>query len=151
MPMCCPWAVSVAPPNSVHWVMVLDRCDRLGSVVRIVRLSLVWAAASAVLGAGSVLADDRAKEEPLPVDVEVGGITIEATRPKAEPSIDELLEHFRQRLSTERLLAPMERPLAGGLVEVNTRFGRFCVPSPSAFNWSDLTGSFALASFCGFY
>jgi hypothetical protein len=37
------------------------------------------------------------------------------------------------------------------MVEVKTRYGRFCVPSPSAFNTSSLTGSFGLASFCAFY
>lgn len=76
---------------------------------------------------------------------------IEAEPPPPEFTVDELLERFRARLRTERMLAPIERPLAGGMVEVKTRWGRFCVPSPSALNTSALTGSFGLASFCAFY
>jgi hypothetical protein len=37
------------------------------------------------------------------------------------------------------------------MVEVKTRYGRFCVPSANAFNTSALTGGFGLASFCAFY
>ena len=80
----------------------------------------------------------------------MGSVVIEA-EPPSEPTLDELLERFRENLRTERMLAPIERPLAGGMVEVKTRWGRFCVPSPNAFNTSALTGNFGLASFCAFY
>ncbi len=33
------------------------------------------------------------------------------------------------------------------MVEVKTRYGRFCVPSPNAFNTSSLTGNFGLRFF----
>jgi hypothetical protein len=89
-------------------------------------------------------------QPPVP-EVEVGAVVIEAEPPPPEPTVEELMVRFRERLRTERLLAPIERPLAGGLVEVTTRFGRFCVPGVTPFNWSDLTGSFGLASFCAYY
>jgi len=86
-----------------------------------------------------------------PPEAEAGSVVIEAEPPPSEPTVDELLQRFRERLRTERALAPIERPLAGGMVEVKTRYGRFCVPSPNAFNTSSLTGNFGLASFCAFY
>ena len=94
---------------------------------------------------------EEATEPTTPPEVEVGGVVIEAEPPPPEPTMDELLARFRESLRTERLVAPIERPLAGGMVEVKTRYGRFCVPSPNAFNTSALTGSFGLASFCAFY
>lgn len=90
--------------------------------------------------------------EAPPPELEAGGVVIQATPPSPQPTIDELMERFRKSLATERLLTPVERPLAGGLVEVNTRYGRFCLPSVTTpFTWSDLTGSFALASRCAYY
>ena len=91
-----------------------------------------------------------ATEAPVP-EVEVGGVVIQATPPAREPTVEELMQRFRERLATERLLTPVERPLAGGLVEVNTRYGRFCLPSVTPFTWSDLTGSFTLAARCAYY
>jgi len=95
-------------------------------------------------------ADEAAEPAPVP-EVEVGSVVIEAEPAPEGPTVDQLLEQFRGRLRTERALAPIERPLAGGMVEVKTRYGRFCVPSPNAFNTSALTGNFGLASFCAFY
>jgi hypothetical protein len=107
--------------------------------------------AAAVAGWACGVSADEGGEPPKPPEVEVGSVVIEAEPPPPEPTVDELLERFRERLRTERMLAPIERPLAGGMVEVTTRYGRFCVPSPNAFNSSALTGYFGLASFCAFY
>jgi hypothetical protein len=109
-------------------------------------LAILFASPAAVVGgeAGDVV------QQPIP-EVEVGAVVVEAQPPPPEPTVEELMVRFRERLRTERLLAPIERPLAGGLVEVTTRFGRFCVPGVTPFNWSDLTGSFGLASFCAYY
>lgn len=107
--------------------------------------------AVAVLGSPCGGRAEEGTEPAKPPEVEVGAVVIEAEPPPPEPTMDELLAQFRERLRTERLVAPIERPLAGGMVEVKTRFGRFCVPSPNAFNTSALTGSFGLASFCAFY
>jgi hypothetical protein len=97
-------------------------------------------------------ADEAAEPEPAPIpEVEVGSVVIEAEPAPEGPTVDQLLEQFREHLRTERTLAPIERPLAGGMVEVKTRYGRFCVPSPNAFNTSSLTGNFGLASLCAFY
>jgi hypothetical protein len=96
----------------------------------------------------------RAEEEVEPShspEAEAGSVIIEAEPTPSEPTAEELLQRFRERLRTERNLAPIERPLAGGMVEVKTRYGRFCVPSANAFNTSALTGNFGLASFCAFY
>lgn len=107
-------------------------------------------AAGALVWSSATHAEEN--EEPAkPPEVEVGSVVIEAEPLPSEPTVDELLARFRERLRTERTLAPIERPLAGGMVEVKTRYGRFCVPSPNAFNTSSLTGSFGLASFCAFY
>jgi hypothetical protein len=111
-----------------------------------VALALLFVSPGAAVGGelGDVV------QPPVP-EVEVGAVVIEAEPPPPEPTVEELMVRFRERLRTERLLAPIERPLAGGLVEVTTRFGRFCVPGVTPFNWSDLTGSFGLASFCAYY
>jgi hypothetical protein len=106
---------------------------------------------AAVMGSPWSVRAEEGTQPITPPEVEAGGVVIEAEPPPPEPTMDELLAQFRERLRTERLLAPIERPLAGGMVEVKTRFGRFCVPSPNAFNTSALTGSFGLASFCAFY
>ena len=106
---------------------------------------------AAVVGWPCCVGADQAVE-PAPVpEVEVGSVVIEAEPAPEGPTVEQLLEQFRERLRTERTLAPIERPLAGGMVEVKTRYGRFCVPSPNAFNTSSLTGNFGLASFCAFY
>ncbi len=106
-------------------------------------------ASAAVAWSCRVSAEEPVEPAPPP-EVEAGSVVIEA-EPPHEPSVEQLLERFRERLRTERMLAPIERPLAGGMVEVKTRYGRFCVPSPNAFNTSALTGTFGLASFCAFY
>ena len=108
------------------------------------------AAAFAWSGTARAVESGDVARPPVP-EVEVGGVVIEAELPTPEPTVEELMVRFRERLRTERMLAPIERPLAGGLVEVTTRFGRFCVPGVTPFNWSDLTGSFGLASFCAYY
>jgi hypothetical protein len=115
------------------------------------RLRLPTLVAAAALAWASGGRADESEELAKPPEVEVGGVVIEAEPPPSEPTVDELLARFRERLQTERMLAPIERPLAGGMVEVKTRYGRFCVPSPNAFNTSSLTGGFGLASFCAFY
>ena len=115
-------------------------------------LSMRVALAILVVSPGATVGEELGNvvQPPVP-EVEVGAVVIEAEPPPPEPTVEELMVRFRERLRTERLLAPIERPLAGGLVEVTTRFGRFCVPGVTPFNWSDLTGSFGLASFCAYY
>lgn len=107
--------------------------------------------AATILGWSCGLRADEGAEPTKPPEVEVGGVVIQAEPPPPETTVDELLVQFRERLRTERMLAPIERPLAGGMIEVKTRWGRFCVPSPNALNTSALTGYFGLASFCAFY
>jgi hypothetical protein len=53
---------------------------------------------------------------PVP-EVEVGGVVIEAEPPAPEPTVEELMVRFRERLRTGVCLRD-RRPLAGGLVEV---------------------------------
>jgi hypothetical protein len=116
-------------------------------------LPTAWLLLSVVLVAPARAATEQGSDAPAAPapDVEAGSVVIQAEPPPAEPTIDDLLARFRERLQTERMLAPIERPLAGGMVEVETRYGRFCVPSTNAFNSSELGGRFGLASFCWFY
>ncbi len=115
------------------------------------RLRLPTLVAAALLAWASGGHAEESEDLAEPPEVEVGSVVIEAEPPPPEATVDELLARFRERLRTERMLAPIERPLAGGMVEVKTRYGRFCVPSANAFNTSSLTGSFGLASLCAFY
>jgi len=123
-------------------VLFGDRRVCMGAVAAALLVSLRCVAAEELPGAG----------EAPPPEIEAGGVVIQATPPSPQPTIDELMQRFRESLATERLLTPVERPLAGGLVEVKTRYGRVCLPSVTTpFTWSDLTGNFALASRCLYY
>jgi hypothetical protein len=85
---------------------------------------------------------------PEPVEVRPGAVVIEG-EVIAPPTLDEIMQRFRDMLEDERTLAPMERPLAGGGLEVHTRYGRFCIaPLPTYIASSDLTGGLTLASRC---
>jgi hypothetical protein len=101
-----------------------------------------------LLSLQSVAADEAAQP---PAGAEPGSVVIEAEPPRPEPTLEERMLRLREQLATDRLLTPAERPLAGGLVEIRTRYGRFCLPSVTALNRSDLTGSFGLVARCAYY
>jgi hypothetical protein len=115
------------------------------------RLYLPTILVAAAVGWPYRVSAEEAAEPAQPLETEAGSVIIEAEPPPPEPTVEEMLQRFREHLRTERSLAPIERPLSGGIVEVKTRYGRVCVPSPNAFNTSSLTGSFGLASLCAFY
>jgi hypothetical protein len=86
-------------------------------------------------------------------DVTLGAVVIEA-EPIAAPTIDELLRGFRDALDRDRLRNAgdiVERQLAGGMLEVNTRYGRFCFAPLPTYLASDLTSGINLASRCTAY
>ena len=111
--------------------------------------SRTTAAAMVLLSLQSVAAEE-APQAPPP-GAELGSVVIEAEPPRPEPTLEERLLRFREQLATDRLLTPAERPLAEGLVEIKTRYGRFCLPSVTGFNRSDLTGTFGLVARCAYY
>jgi hypothetical protein len=86
-----------------------------------------------------------------PEEVELGSVVIEA-EPIPEPTIDELMRGFRDALARDRLLRYpgdiLERQLAGGMLEVNTRYGRFCFSPMPTYLSAELTGGVNLASRC---
>jgi len=77
------------------------------------------------------------------------GIVIEAEPLRLERTIEELMQSFREALRRDRFDAtPSARPLAGGMMELDTRFGRFCVVAlPTQFG-SDLARGIELANRC---
>lgn len=88
-----------------------------------------------------------------PGDVTLGAVVIEA-EPIAAPTVDELLRGFRDALDRDRLRNAgdiVERQLAGGMLEVNTRYGRFCFAPMPTYLASDLTSGVNLASRCAAY
>ena len=104
-------------------------------------------------GSRNAVAEDSppAADASVP-EVEVDAVIIEAAPVEREPTIEELFQLFRDQLAKDRsLTTPKERPLGGGLVQVDTRYGRFCVPTENNFTWSSLTGSFGLVSRCAFF
>jgi hypothetical protein len=80
-----------------------------------------------------------------------GSVVIEA-EPLAEPTIDELMQTFRAALERDRRpMGIVERQLAGGIIEVNTRYGRFCLAPLPTYLSSSLTTSSGLTTFCSPY
>lgn len=86
-----------------------------------------------------------------PEEVALGSVVIEA-EPIVEPTIDELMRGFRDALARDRLLRypgdVLERQLAGGVLEVNTRYGRFCIAPMPIYLSPELAGGVNLASRC---
>ena len=85
-----------------------------------------------------------------PGDVTLESVVIEA-EPVTEPTIDELMRGFRDALNRDRLLYPgdiVERQLASGMLEVNTRYGRFCFAPLPTYLGPQLTTGTDLASRC---
>jgi hypothetical protein len=109
---------------------------------------LVLAALGACYGHAALALEPSAAPEPETVEVTPGAVIIEGEA-IAPPTLEEIMQRFRDMLEDERTLAPMERPLAGGGLEVHTRYGRFCIaPLPTYIASSDLTGGLTLASRC---
>jgi hypothetical protein len=83
-------------------------------------------------------------------EVNPGSVVIEAEPLELEPGIGELMQRFRDRLADERPLDPVEDRLLSGAIEVNTRYGRFCIAPLPTYLSSDLAG-LALASRCAMF
>lgn len=79
-------------------------------------------------------------------------VVIETAPIESGPTIEQLLQLFRAALEEDRARAePIERRLASGAVEVQTRYGRFCVNPVLGDLYSDLARSLMLASRCAMF
>lgn len=113
------------------------------------RVALAWV----VLAAAAVQAADGA-EAAASADVpepSLEGIIIEAEPIQSEPSIEERFERFREILGDRGSLTPSERALAGGGMELSTRYGHFCVPILPVQTGSDLAAGSILAARCSMF
>ena len=82
------------------------------------------------------------------IEVPAEPIVIEGEGIAPEPTLDQLMQKFREALSQPPTYVISERQLAGGLMEIRTRFGRFCVrPVPPQVQ-SGLGGDISLAAPC---
>ena len=82
------------------------------------------------------------------IEVPAEPIVIEGEGLAPEPTLDQLMQKFREALSQPPSYVISERQLAGGLMEIRTRFGRFCVrPVPPQVQ-SGLGGDTALVAPC---
>lgn len=110
------------------------------------------AAALLALSAASVCAQqepDAADPQPAP-ETPLDSVIIEAEPLQLERTIEELMRSFREALRRDRFDMPFsERPLPGGAMELNTRFGRFCVVPVPSQTGSDLARGIELAQRCG--
>jgi hypothetical protein len=91
-------------------------------------------------------------QSPAPrIEVNPGSVVIEAEPLELEPGIGELMRRFRDRLADDRPLDPVEDRLLSGALEVNTRYGRFCIAPLPTYLSSDLAGGLTLASRCAMF
>ena len=82
--------------------------------------------------------------------IEVPGepVIIESDAPQPEPTLDQLVQKFRDALAQPPSYIMSERQLAGGLLEIHTRFGRLCARALPGRVQSGLGGDIVLASPC---
>jgi hypothetical protein len=86
-----------------------------------------------------------------PTQAAPGSVIIEV-EPISEPTIDELMRGFRDVLERDRRpLRIVEHHLAGGIIEIDTRYGRFCLAPLPTYVSTSLTTSGGLTSFCSPY
>jgi hypothetical protein len=111
------------------------------------------AALALAAGLACAQAEVPPEEQPAAVpETTLEGIVIEAEPLRLERTIEELMQSFREALRRDRFdAAPVARPLGSDMMELNTRYGRFCVVSlPTQFG-SDLARGIELANRCAAY
>jgi hypothetical protein len=95
--------------------------------------------------------DSEGPGQRTPAEAAPGSVIIEA-EPIVEPTLDSLMRSLRDTLERgRRPLSPVERQLAGGIIEIDTRYGRFCLAPLPTYLSSSLTTSGGLTSFCSPY
>jgi hypothetical protein len=90
----------------------------------------------------------QAPSEAPPIELSIGGIVIEAEWLKVEPSLEEQAQEFRKALAVPDLLTPVERSFADGSVEVQTRYGKFCLRPVPDYLQASIGSGLALAARC---
>jgi hypothetical protein len=74
---------------------------------------------------------------------------IEAEPLPVGPSVEELMQRFRANLREDKYpLQPVYKVFATGVVEVTTRYGKFCLAPLPTYLSTSLTFSTSLASRC---
>jgi hypothetical protein len=82
------------------------------------------------------------------IEVPSEPIVIESEALAPEPTLDQLMQKFRDALAQPPSYVISERQLAGGLMEIRTRFSRLCVrPMPPQVQ-SGLGGDISLVAPC---
>jgi hypothetical protein len=110
---------------------------------------------AAAQDSGGGVQPERTGAEALPpstdgavIEVPAEPIVIESDTLTPEPTQDQLMRKFRDALGQPPSFIVSERQLAGGVLEVTTRFGRLCArPLPGQLH-SGLGGDVTLASPC---
>jgi hypothetical protein len=83
------------------------------------------------------------------VELSPGSIVIEAEPLPVGPSVEELMQRFRANLREDKYpLQPVYKVFATGVVEVTTRYGKFCLAPLPTYLSTSLTFSTSLASRC---
>jgi hypothetical protein len=129
------------------------RPTRPAALLCVALLALTHAAAQAQsleIEAGTRQSDAAAIP---PGDLTLGAVIIEA-EPISEPTVEELLRGFREALARDRTRNAgdiVERQLAGGILEVGTRYGRFCFTSMPSYLGPTFTSGVNLVSRCTTY
>ncbi|HTT39955.1 MAG TPA: hypothetical protein VMH32_20085 [Burkholderiales bacterium] len=68
-----------------------------------------------------------------------------------EPTREELAQRFRQQLGEPPSYVVSERQLASGVLEVTTRYARFCVRPTGQAGQSGVGGNITIAAPCFLY
>jgi len=117
-----------------------------------IRAPAVWLLFSLVLGIASAAPNpedtqgDQSETEPL--EVPAPPVVIEGELPNLGPSVDDLMQHFRDSLKAPPSFLYSERTLADGSLEATTRYGRFCSPPLPAQSGSGAGGDVRLFARC---
>jgi hypothetical protein len=129
----------------------LARCC-LQRAVRVLGIGMVACFATSFAAAqdsgGGAQLKRTVSDDGAVVEVPVEPIVIESDALTPEPTQDQLMQKFRDALGQPPSYIVSERQLAGGVLEVTTRFGRLCVrPLPGQLG-SGLGGDITLAAPC---
>jgi len=125
-------AVSTLSPGRL-WLCALML---LGSTVR----AETEAPGSAASTAGEPGAVTAVQAEPVIIESEL-----------LEPTQEQLAQRFRQQLGEPPSYVVSERQLASGMLEVTTRYARFCVRPTGPAGQSGVGGNVTIAAPCFLY
>jgi hypothetical protein len=85
------------------------------------------------------------------IKMSVAPIIIESDLPAPQPTREQLMLRFRDALGQPPSFVVSERQLAGGALELTTRFGRFCARPVPVRSQSGIGGPITLAAPCTYF